>query len=65
MGEQIAARESIYNNQAAGTYFGIDGNLSINDTVCLHSFTANKLIYVHNAVFGYNKSIFNSTLRQL
>jgi hypothetical protein len=29
MGEQIAARESIYNNQAEGAYLEIDGNLPI------------------------------------
>jgi hypothetical protein len=62
MGEQIAARESICKNQADGTYLGIDGNLRINYIVCLHSFTANKLIYVHNAAFGYNKCKFNSIL---
>ncbi len=62
MGEDIAARVSIYDNQAAGTYLGVDGNLSINDTVSLHSFVANKLIYVHNAVFGYNRCRFNFTL---
>ena len=29
MGEQIAARESIYNNQADGAYLEIDDNLPI------------------------------------
>jgi hypothetical protein len=34
MGEQIAARENICNNQADGAYLGINGNLPINDIVC-------------------------------
>jgi hypothetical protein len=63
--EQIAARESIYNNQADDTYFGIDSNLLVHDTVRSCSFSSNKLIYVHNAVFGYNRCKFNFTLRQL
>jgi len=62
MGEEIAARESLYNNQSAGTYFVIDCNLQTNGIVCVKSFTSNKLIYFHNAVFGYNKSKSNSTL---
>jgi hypothetical protein len=63
MGEQIAARESIYNDQADGAYLEIDNNLPINDIiVCLHSFIADNLIFVHNASFGYNRCKFNFTL---
>ena len=62
MGEEIAARESMYNHQPDGPYLWLDGVLPIHDGVCLHSFATNKLIYVHNAVFGYNKCKFNFTL---
>ena len=65
MGEELAAGASIYdiyNSKADLACFGLDGNLPINDTVRLHSFTANKLIYVHNAVSGYNCCKFNFTL---
>ncbi len=63
MGEEIAARESIYANQANGAYLRIDDNLPINDIiVCLHSFIADNLIFVHNASFGYNRCKFNSML---
>ncbi len=61
MGEEIAARESIYANQANGAYLRIDDNLPINDIiVCLHSFIADNLIFVHS--FGYNRCKFNSVL---
>jgi len=64
MGELIAARESIYNNQSDLAHFGIDDNLSINDfVVCLHSFDADNLMYVHNDIFGYDNCKFNSALK--
>jgi len=63
--EQIAARESIYDNQVDDTYFGIEGHRLVHDTVRSCSLSSNKLIYVHNAVFGYNRYKFNFTLRQL
>ncbi len=34
----------------------------VDNIVCLHSFYADKLIYVHNTALGYNKCKFNSTL---
>ena len=66
MGEQlVAARESIYDNQADVTYLGIDDNLPINDVaVYLYSFNLDSLICVHNVAFGYNKGKFNSALEE-
>ncbi len=64
MGEELAARESIYRiygYQADLAYLGEDDALPINETACLNSFTANKLKYLHNAVFGYTKSQFKRT----
>ena len=62
MGEQRAVRESMVCNQADSVYFGIDDHLPIADNiVCLRSFFADKLIYVHESAFGY-KCKFDSTL---
>jgi hypothetical protein len=62
MGERLAAEES-YDSLDDGAYLRIEGNLPINDSVCLHSFNANNLIYFHNSVFGYDKCKINFTLR--
>jgi hypothetical protein len=61
MGEQRAIRESIVGNQANGIYLGIDDQSpAVDNIVCLHSFFADKLIYVHNNALGYNKCKFNT-----
>jgi len=55
MGEAVATGDIIYGNNVDSDYSGLDHNPPRNDIVCLHSFNANNLKYVHNAVFGYNK----------
>lgn len=61
MEEQRAIRESIVGNQANGIYLGIDDQSpAVDNIVCLHSFFADKLIYVHNNATGYNKCKFNT-----
>ena len=63
MGEQRAARERIDSNKTSIINFVIDDHLPITgNIVYLHSFQADKLIYVHNYAFCYNKCKFADTL---
>jgi hypothetical protein len=65
MGEESASGANIYdiyNSKADLACFGLDGSLPINETVHLHIFAANKLIYSYNAVSGYNWCKFDFTL---
>lgn len=65
MGEESAAGAIIYDTydcKADVACSGLEVSLTITDTAHLHTFTANKLIYVYNAVSGYNWCKFNFTL---
>ena len=65
MGEEIAALDSIYDiggDKLGSTHFLVEGNLPIKKNIFLYSFVANKLIYVHNAVSGYNETKFRFAL---
>jgi hypothetical protein len=63
MGEHRAARESMESNQFGDAYAAIDAHLSIiNNIVCLLSFHADKLIYVHSKAVRYNKRKFAPSL---
>jgi hypothetical protein len=68
MGEEIAARESIYNiynNQANGTYLKVDSNLLIDDAAYLSSFAAKNLIYVMTPFFAITSTDITLPLRKL
>ena len=63
MGEQRAIRESIVGTLAGDVCWAEDDRLPITDNItCLHSFFADKLIYVHTTAFCYNKCKFSFTL---
>jgi hypothetical protein len=63
MGEQRAIRVSIVGNLADDICWIKDDRVQITDNiVCLHSFFADKLIYVHTKAFCYNKCKFSSIL---
>ena len=63
MGEQRAVRERIDTNKSNIISMAIDDHLPITETIVyLHSFQADKLIYVHNYAFCYNKCKLGATL---
>ena len=63
MGEQRAIRESIVVTLGDDVCWAEDEHLPITDNIiCLHSFFADTLIYVHTYAFCYDKCKFSLTL---